>query len=128
MTKGEFCLCGHRQARHNTSIHKGCLGPAAENEIRCPCGQFRALELGTYQHYRGGIYDLITIGVLSEDRHQPVAIYQSRKMGTTWVRPLAMFLEEVVHEGVRLPRFRKVGEGDGEEEGLSSVRRPRTTP
>ena len=55
---------------------------------------------GLYRHYKGGFYTLLCVGRHSETEEWLV-IYRSESTGDTWVRPLAMWGEQV--GGV--PRF-----------------------
>lgn len=62
-------------------------------------------KLGTYQHYKGNRYELIDIALHSETREE-MAVYRALyKDFGLWVRPLAMFLEEVEIGGQKVPRF-----------------------
>ena len=49
-----------------------------------------------YQHYKGDFYRIITRGHLSEQRAQEMVVYRSMKYGHVWIRPLEMFIEQVV--------------------------------
>lgn len=58
-----------------------------------------------YRHSKGGLYRLIGRGRHSETQDQ-VVIYQSVETNYLWVRPAAMWVEEVVWpDGVTRPRF-----------------------
>jgi len=58
-----------------------------------------------YRHYKNKDYDVIAIGRHSETL-EPLVVYQALYGdGQVWVRPAAMFLEEVEYEGRRVPRF-----------------------
>lgn len=65
---------------------------------------------GLYRHYKGLMYE-----VLGSARHsetlEPMTLYRALygERGL-WVRPAAMFSEEVLIEGVRQPRFAWVSE------------------
>lgn len=65
--------------------------------------------LGFYQHYKGNFYHLQAIATHSEEQ-QPYAVYQALygERGL-WVRPLAMFTEQIIIDGSALARFRFVG-------------------
>ena len=66
------------------------------------------IEPGTYRHYKGNLYEVIDVARHSETEEQLVvyrALYGERGL---WVRPLAMFEETVVVDGVEHPRFAKV--------------------
>ena len=60
---------------------------------------------GLYKHYKGMLYEVIDTVRHSEDL-QPMTLYRALygEQGL-WVRPAAMFNEEVVIDGVRQPRF-----------------------
>lgn len=63
------------------------------------------LRLGRYRHYKGGEYEVIGIARHSET-HEPQVVYRPQYNATGWwVRPHAMFVEDVVVDGVRQPRF-----------------------
>ena len=67
---------------------------------------------GIYRHYKGNDYLVLTVARHSETE-ELLVIYMPlvSKDGTDitpWARPLAMFEEEVVVEGRRVPRFRLV--------------------
>ena len=63
---------------------------------------------GRYRHYKGGLYDVVGT-VRHSETLEPMTLYRALygQMGL-WVRPAAMFNEEVVIEGVRQPRFTKI--------------------
>lgn len=64
-----------------------------------------------WRHYKGGLYVVLAVGRLSEQRDGEVVTYRSCKLGHVWTRPLAMWLEFVDGpEGV-VPRYELV-EGD----------------
>lgn len=66
------------------------------------------LELGTYRHYKGGLYDVVAIGMDSETQHY-VVIYKSQdELNTYWVRPYDMFIEMVIVDGREKKRFEKI--------------------
>lgn len=60
---------------------------------------------GLYRHYKGNNYEVIGLAHHSETQ-EPVVIYRALygERGL-WVRPYAMFCEEVVVDGRRVPRF-----------------------
>jgi hypothetical protein len=68
------------------------------------------MELGLYKHHKGNIYEVIGIAKHSETLENMVvykATYQSEGHNL-WVRPLKMFLETVIIEGVEKNRFEKI--------------------
>lgn len=71
------------------------------------------LRPGKYQHYKGNFYEVLGVAHHSESLEELVvyrALYETPKFGknSLWVRPKKMFLEEVVVEGKRVPRFKFV--------------------
>ena len=67
------------------------------------------LKLGKYQHYKGNFYEVIGIARYSETLEELVvyrALYESEfGKNALWVRPKAMFMENVIIEGKKIPRF-----------------------
>lgn len=67
--------------------------------------------MAEFQHYRNKQrYELIGTAIHSETLEEMViykALYESKDFGMNqiWVRPKAMFFEEVEHEGQQVPRF-----------------------
>ena len=61
-----------------------------------------------WQHYKGGIYNVICLGYHSETGEDMV-VYEDTK-GEIWIRPSKMFLENVEVDGVLVPRFKKLGD------------------
>ena len=63
------------------------------------------LKLGPYRHYKGMLYAVLGV-VRHSETLEPLVLYRAeygeRRL---WVRPFAMFTEEVVIEGVRQARF-----------------------
>lgn len=63
---------------------------------------------GKYRHYKGNDYEVIGIARHSETEQEMVVYRQLYGAGGLWVRPLAMFQEQVIIEGKTVPRFAKV--------------------
>ena len=63
---------------------------------------------GRYRHYKGLLYEVVGT-VRHSETLEPMTLYRALygEHGL-WVRPAAMFNEEVVIEGVRQPRFAKI--------------------
>ena len=60
---------------------------------------------GLYRHYKGMLYEVIGTVRHSEDL-MPMTLYRALYgEGGLWVRPAAMFNEDVDIDGVRQPRF-----------------------
>jgi len=78
----------------------------SENEVPC----------GIYQHYKvGDFYEVIGSARHSETCEEMViyiALYNCKIYGRNqvWVRPKAMFIENVVHEEYMGPRFKLIQE------------------
>ena len=62
---------------------------------------------GLYRHYKGMLYEVVGTARHSESL-EPMTLYRALygEKGL-WVRPAAMFNEEVVIDGIRQPRFAK---------------------
>lgn len=65
-----------------------------------------------FEHYSGKRYKIVGFFRHSEDLNVYVAyigLYEDTSgYGVHWIRPLAMFLEEVVINDVKQPRFKKI--------------------
>lgn len=72
------------------------------------------IPLGRYRHYKGNEYTVIGVAEHSETR-EPMVVYRPEygERGL-WVRPLAMFIENVAVDGQSVPRFRYLGGGSDE--------------
>lgn len=73
------------------------------------------LETGIYRHYKGNTYRVIGVAKHSETL-EDLVVYESLCQSDTsqlWVRPLAMFIEEVEVDGKRVPRFARIGNACG---------------
>ncbi len=64
---------------------------------------------GRYRHYKSGEYEVIGVARHSET-DELLVVYRPLYNATgLWVRPLAMFLETVAHDGQTVPRFAYIG-------------------
>jgi len=61
--------------------------------------------LGRYRHYKGGEYEVIGVARHSETLEALVLYRPISNQAGLWVRPYAMFFEQVEHEGQLRPRF-----------------------
>ena len=63
--------------------------------------------LGRYRHYKGMEYDVVGT-VRHSETLEPLTLYRALygERGL-WVRPAAMFNENVVIDGITQPRFKK---------------------
>ncbi len=69
------------------------------------------LKLGKYRHYKGKDYEVIGVGKL-EATLEDVVIYRPlyKSEYSLWVRPLAVFTENVEIDGKTMPRFEYIGD------------------
>ncbi len=65
---------------------------------------------GLYRHYKGNLYQVVD-SVRHSETLEPLTLYRALygEKGL-WVRPAAMFNEEVVIDGVRQARFARVAD------------------
>lgn len=63
------------------------------------------LPLGKYRHYKGGEYEVIGVARHSETLEPQVVYRPLYNDSGWWVRPFAMFVEEIEVDGQRQPRF-----------------------
>jgi len=63
------------------------------------------LKLGKYRHYKGNEYEVIGVAKHSETLEDLVVYRALYGNFDLWVRPLAMFIEEVEIDGKIMPRF-----------------------
>ncbi|WP_303636168.1 MULTISPECIES: DUF1653 domain-containing protein [Stenotrophomonas] len=65
---------------------------------------------GRYRHFKGGEYDVIGI-VRSSETLEPLVLYRALYgAGGLWVRPFAMFVEQVAGDSGTQPRFARIGD------------------
>ncbi|MBB3826388.1 hypothetical protein FHR50_002606 [Xanthomonas arboricola] len=66
------------------------------------------IALGEYRHFKGGRYEVLGV-VRSSETLEPLVLYRPLDNGVgLWVRPYAMFLEQVNVDGAMRPRFAPV--------------------
>lgn len=68
------------------------------------------IRLGKYRHFKGNEYEVMGVAKHSETLDKFVvyrALYGERGL---WVRPKAMFLEEIQRDGKMMKRFEFVGD------------------
>ena len=63
---------------------------------------------GTYRHYRGGEYEVTAVARHSETLEAMVIYRPLYDDGGWWVRPYAMFFEDVIVDGTPRPRFERI--------------------
>ena len=68
------------------------------------------LPAGRYRHYKQLDYEVLGV-VRHSETLEPLVLYKALygEQGL-WIRPFAMFTEEVVVDGVRRPRFQKLND------------------
>ena len=64
------------------------------------------METGRYKHYKNNYYEVLGVATHSETEEELV-VYKDEKHGRLWVRPKAMFEEEVLVDGKMVKRFSK---------------------
>ncbi|KXU80596.1 DUF1653 domain-containing protein [Aeromonas enteropelogenes] len=64
---------------------------------------------GRYRHFKGGLYQVLTLALHTETGEQLV-IYRSEQDGEVYARPVTMFMEWIEHQGEVVSRFTPVGE------------------
>ena len=65
---------------------------------------------GKYRHFKGNEYELLCIAKDSETLEDMVVYKALYGEGGVWVRPLAMWNETVIRDGVEYKRFTYIGE------------------
>ncbi len=69
------------------------------------------MKIGSYRHFKGTIVEVIGIALHSETMEKMVVYkhfdsIKGKKKNTLWARPQKMFLEKVVVNGKKEPRFK----------------------
>lgn len=66
---------------------------------------------GLYRHYKGNLYEVVDT-VRHSETCEPMTLYRALygERGL-WVRPAAMFQEEIEFNGVRQARFARMADG-----------------
>ncbi len=72
------------------------------------------MKLGKYRHYKNIPVKVLGVALHSETLEELVVYekledFQGYKKGSLWVRPKKMFLEKIVINGKKIPRFKYVG-------------------
>ena len=63
---------------------------------------------GLYRHYKGNLYKVVDT-VRHSETLEPMTLYRAlHGERGLWVRPAAMFAEQVVIDGIPQPRFAKI--------------------
>ena len=67
------------------------------------------LSIGRYRHYKGNEYVVLGVARHSETEEELVVYRPDYGDRELWVRPLSMFTESVVVNGMSVPRFEYIG-------------------
>jgi hypothetical protein len=70
------------------------------------------LQTGCYKHYKGNKYEVLMTVQHSETQEWMVVYKTLYGEESTWVRPYAMFVENVVVDDIEKPRFEKVKDAE----------------
>jgi len=65
---------------------------------------------GRYRHYKGNEYEVVDVARHSETEEEMVVYRKLYGDHSLWVRPLGMFVENVLVNGLTAPRFEWIGE------------------
>jgi len=68
------------------------------------------IALGRYRHYKDKEYEVIGVAQHSETEEEYVVYRTCYGNFDLWIRPKAMFLAEVMVDGIAVPRFRYIGD------------------
>ena len=68
------------------------------------------IKIGLYRHFKGNLYEVLGTATHSETR-EPMVVYRALygEYGL-WVRPAAMWDEEIERDGQTVRRFTYIGE------------------
>lgn len=72
------------------------------------------IKKGLYRHFKGGKYVVREVARHSENHQEEFVVYESVEKGTTWIRPLSMFLDQVEKPELNYsgPRFEYLSPGE----------------
>ncbi len=68
------------------------------------------MELGKYRHFKGNEYEVLYIAKHSETMEEMVVYRALYGEHGVWVRPKAMFLEQITRDGKTFSRFEKIAD------------------
>ena len=68
------------------------------------------IKTGKYRHFKGNEYEVIATARHSETLEEMVVYKALYGDGDIWVRPLSMWFDTVIKDGVEYKRFTYIGE------------------
>jgi len=68
------------------------------------------ISFGIYQHYKGNLYEVIGVATHSETMEEYVVYRALYGKYDLWIRPKAMFYENIIIDGKETPRFKYIKE------------------
>jgi hypothetical protein len=68
------------------------------------------IKTGKYRHFKGNEYEVLCVAKHSETLTEMVVYRALYGEGGVWVRPAAMWEEEVERDGKKFKRFEYIGE------------------
>ena len=68
------------------------------------------IKTGKYRHFKGNEYEVLYVAKHSETLEETVVYRALYGDGSVWVRPAAMWEEEIERDGKKLKRFEYIGE------------------
>ena len=63
---------------------------------------------GRYKHFRGTIYTVVGVAEHTEGDYKLVVYHLEGQPEQMYARPLGMFCEDVIKDGVHVPRFERL--------------------
>ena len=66
-------------------------------------------KIGEYKHYKGGLYRILMIATHTETAERMVVYQDVHDESLVWVRPVLMFTDKVIKDGMKIPRFKYTG-------------------
>lgn len=68
------------------------------------------IKTGKYRHFKGNEYEVLCVAKHSETLEETVVYRALYGDGSVWVRPAAMWEEEIERDGKKFKRFEYIGE------------------
>ncbi len=91
----------HRENGKNKALQNEELKPLSAEAKSFVVGEI-------YEHYKGKRYKILSVGRNSETLEETVVYQALYPDYDVWIRPLKMFLENILINGHPQPRFKKV--------------------